>query len=193
MRFGFVGEQLGDESPEPDRFVCESGASGTGVEQIVPPGAVRGVDRVQHRGEASGEFVVAGDLERDRVLLDLRLGAHEALAHRRRCDEERSGDTGGVETEHRLQDESALHCRVDRRVRAGEHQLEPSVGNGGGRARHVVAILGRVVLGRVEALECWQRASGDVAASGGADDVAPCDADQPAVGSVGNSTRWPGS
>ena len=60
---------------------------------------------------------------------DLALGAHQALAHRGRRDQEGRRDRGGVEAEHGLQDQRRANAGVDRRMRAGEHQREALVGN----------------------------------------------------------------
>ncbi len=60
---------------------------------------------------------------------DLGLRAHQALAHGGRCHQKRRADRRRVETQHALQDERRADRRLDRRMRAGEHQGEAAVGD----------------------------------------------------------------
>ena len=88
------------------------------------------VDDRQHGGEAVREQVLGWDAERNAGRLDLALGAHEPLRHRRLGDEERARDLVGRQTSERPQRQRDLRVERERRVAAREDQLEPLVGNG---------------------------------------------------------------
>jgi hypothetical protein len=66
--------------------------------------------------------------ERDARIADLSLRAHEPLRHRRVRDEERAGDLLGREPAERAERERDLRLDCERRVAAGEDELEPLVG-----------------------------------------------------------------
>jgi hypothetical protein len=88
------------------------------------------VDDRAHRGEAVGQQVVGRHAERDPGRLDLALGAHQALGHRRLADQEGARDLGRGEAAERAQGQRHLGVEVERRVATGEDELEPLVGEG---------------------------------------------------------------
>ena len=69
--------------------------------------------------------------QRDPGVADLPLRAHETLRERRLRDEERTRDLGRLEAADEAQRQRDLRLRRERRVAAGEDQLEPLVGNDG--------------------------------------------------------------
>ncbi len=81
------------------------------------------------------------DAEGDPGRLDLALGAHETLGHRRLGDQERTGDLLRRETAERAQRQRHLRLERQRRVTAGEDQLQALVGKR--------ALLHRFLCGRV--------------------------------------------
>ena len=62
-------------------------------------------------------------------IADAALRPHEPLRHRRRSHGERAATRSASNAEHGLQHEGRADAGVDRRVRAGEQQLEPLVGD----------------------------------------------------------------
>jgi hypothetical protein len=74
--------------------------------------------------------VVGRHPERDPRRLDLALGAHQPLRHRRLLDQEGAGDLDGGQPAERPQGESDLRLGGEGRVTAGEDELEPLVGEG---------------------------------------------------------------
>src|SRR5579871_6101922 len=92
------------------------------------------------------------DPERDARVRDLALGAYEALRHRRLGDEERAGDLPGGEAAERAQDQRDLRLEGERRVRAGEEQLEPFVAEG-----RLLVLVGELVHG---VGDLWELAAG---------------------------------
>ena len=71
--------------------------------------------------------MVRRDGKRDAGVADLVLGAGQALAHRLERDQESAGDLVGREAAERAQREPDLRIERERRVAAGEDQLEPLV------------------------------------------------------------------
>ncbi|MFO0005652.1 MAG: hypothetical protein ACK559_31450, partial [bacterium] len=59
---------------------------------------------------------------------ELALRPHEALGQRGRGREQGAGDAGDVHPEHHLEHHRRVQGRGHGRVRAGEHQAEPAVG-----------------------------------------------------------------
>ena len=122
MDLGLVGHQLGERSPEPDRLGRE-----------VAPAAVAlvedQVDDREHGREPVGQQVGRRDPERDPGVADLVLGADEPLRHRLARDEERAGDLLGGQPAEGAQGQRDLRVERQRRVAAGEDQLEPLVGD----------------------------------------------------------------
>jgi len=123
MHLGLVGHQLGDRSPQPQRFVRKVAAGGRGRISLVEDQ----VDDREHRGEPVGQQVGGGHAERDRGGLDLALGPHQALGHRRLADQECSGDLLGRETAERPQRQRDLRVGCERRMAAGEDELQPLI------------------------------------------------------------------
>ena len=122
MHLGLVGHQLGERAPEPDRLGREVAAAAVALVEDQ-------VDDREHRGEAVGEQVRRRHAERDPGGLDLALRAHEPLGHRRLGDEEGAGDLVGRQPAERPQRERDLGVERERRMAAGEEQLEPLVGD----------------------------------------------------------------
>ena len=122
VHLGLVGHQLGERAPEPDRLRRELAATAVAlVEDQVH-------DR-EHRGEAVGQQVGRRDAERDPGRPDLALRAHEPLRHRRLGDEERARDLVRPEPAQRAQRQRDLGIERERRMTAGEDELEPLVGD----------------------------------------------------------------
>jgi hypothetical protein len=68
--------------------------------------------------------------ERDPGGLDLALGAHESLGHGRLGDQEGAGDLGRGQAAERPQGQRHLRFGVERRMAAGEDELQALVGEG---------------------------------------------------------------
>ena len=75
----------------------------------------------------SGSRCALGNRERDPGRLDLGLGAGQATLHGLLGDQERPGDLGGLQATEGPQRERHLPVQRQRRVAAGEDQLEPLV------------------------------------------------------------------
>ena len=76
VHLGLVGHQLGERPPEPDRLGREIAAAAVALVEDQ-------VDDREHGREPVGQQVVGRHPERDPGGLDLPLGAHEPLRHRR--------------------------------------------------------------------------------------------------------------
>jgi hypothetical protein len=121
---GLVGHEPCQRRSEPDRLGCELvSAAVAGVEDQI--------DDDEHRGQPVGQDVVWRHTERDPRRGDLAFGPHEPLVHGRLGDEERAGDLAGVEPAQRPQCERDLGLGRERRVAAGEDELQPLVGECG--------------------------------------------------------------
>ena len=123
VRLGLVGHQRRQRQREPDRLVG----------QVVAAAVALVVDEVEdreHRRQALGQQLGRRHAERDARDRDLPLRAHQPLRHRRLLDEERLGDLGRREAAERAQRQGHLRVERERRVAAGEDQLEPLVGKG---------------------------------------------------------------
>ena len=123
MRFRLVWHERRQRVCEPDRLVG----------QVVAPAVALVVDEVEDREdglEALGQALGDGHAERDAGELDLLLRAHQALRHGRLVDEERVRDLGRREASERAQRQGDLRVQRQRRMAAGEHQLEALVGEG---------------------------------------------------------------
>ena len=153
---GFVRQHRDKRAGEPDRFAGEIGRAGRAA-GIVPAGAVRGIDGIEHRLQALAQLVCFRHAEGDAGVADLGLGANKPLAHRRRRNEEGGSDPRGIEAENGLQHQWRVGCAVDGRMRADEEQLQPFVGKH--RPSSVIGLLLRF-------LDCQQqrrhRGLGDV-------------------------------
>ena len=97
--------------------------------RVEPVDRVGAVDRLEHGAQPRRHVGAGRDGERDAGIADPPLRPDEPLRHRRRLDGERAGDLRRVEAEHRLQHQRRADAGIDRRVRAGEQQLEPLVGD----------------------------------------------------------------
>jgi hypothetical protein len=117
-----VRHQLRERASQPDRLRREVTAAAVALVEDQ-------IDHGQHRREPIGEQVGRGDAERDAGGLDLVLGADQPLRHRRLRDEEGAGDLLGGETAERSERESHLGLERERRMTAGEEQLQPLVGD----------------------------------------------------------------
>ena len=94
------------------------------------------VQRREHRRAAAGQVLRARELEADAGVAQLALGALEPLRHRVLGHEERPRHLTGGDAAERPQRQRDAGLRRQRRVAAGEDQLEPLVGD---RAHRVVA------------------------------------------------------
>ena len=94
--------------------------------RVVPFGEEE-VDGGQHGGEPVRELMGRRHLERDGVVGEASLGAHEPLRHRRLGDEEQTGHLGGRQAAQRAQRQR--HPALDRehRVARREHQAQEIV------------------------------------------------------------------
>ncbi len=171
QRLGLVGQMGRDEFGQEHRLGGE--LARRGVVDLAPVQRVGAVDRLQHGREALRPFARLGLLEAQAGGADLGLGAHEALGHRLRLDEEGAGDAGGVQAEHGLQHQCAVHAGVDRRMRADEHQAQPRVGQCGRLGR------GGVLVGPQHS---QRRVVGQALAAGGDQQLAARGGQQPCVG-----------
>ena len=129
VRLGLVRHQLDERAAEPDRLARQVAAAGVALVE----------DEVDHREDGDqpvGQQVRRRHAERDACRLDLRLRAHEPLRHRRVRQEERARDLLGRQAAERAQRQRHLRVERERRVAAGEEQLEPLVGER--RLVHVV-------------------------------------------------------
>ena len=124
MHLGLVGQQRGEGAAEADRL---------GRQVAAPPEALveDQVDDGQHRRQPFGQQVRGRHAKGNAGGLDLALGAHQALRHRRLRDQEGAGDLVGGEAAQRAQGQRHLGVEGERRVAAGEDELEALVGNVG--------------------------------------------------------------
>ena len=134
-----VGHQRRQDPCQPDRLGAETRFGRAGQ-----PGVVDEVDDGQHRAQAVGQLVILRHAVGDPGGLDLALGAHEALRHRRLGDEEGARDLLGRQPAEQAQGERHLRLRGERRVAAGEDEAKPVVLHGSRLLGHA----GIVVAGR---------------------------------------------
>ena len=123
VHLGLVGHQLGERPPEPERLGRQVAAAGVALVEDQ-------VDDREHGGEAIGQQVVGRHPERDPGGLDLALRPHQPLRHRRLGDQEGAGDLAGGQAAERPQGQRDLRVGGERRMAAGEDELEPLVGEG---------------------------------------------------------------
>ena len=117
---GCVGHQLDERAAEPQRLGRQVAAAAVALVEDQ-------VDDREHGGEPLGQQVVGRHPERDAGGLDLALGPHQSLRHRRLGHQEGAGDLVGGQAAERPQRERDLGVDGERRVAAGEDQLEPLV------------------------------------------------------------------
>ncbi len=144
---GLVGHQLRRARAEPERLVRELAAAAVALVEDQ-------VDDREHGGQPVGQEMVGRDSERDPGGLDLALRADQPLGHRRLLDQECTRDLAGRQAAERPQRERDLRIDRERRMAAGEDELESLVRKSFGVHR----VLHR--LGHVEQPRLRQRASG---------------------------------
>ena len=110
VHLGLVGHQLGERPPEPERLGRQLAAAAVALVEDQ-------VDDREHGGEPIGQQVVGRHPERDPGGLDLALGPHQPLRHRRLGDQEGAGDLVGRQAAERAQGERDL--RVEWRAPDG--------------------------------------------------------------------------
>ena len=104
------------------------------------------VEHREHLRQPTGQLLRARHAVGDARARDLALGTHDALCHRVLGGDEGPGDLGGRESEHGTQCERHLPLAAQRRVAAGEDQLQAVVGLGSrlGAVAHQYGELGSV-------------------------------------------------
>ena len=123
MSLRLVRHQLRQRAPQPDRLVGQLAASAVALVEDQ-------IDHAEDRGEAVGQLGRRRDAEGDAGLLDLALRAHEPLGHRLARHQEGPGDLVRAQSTQRPQRERDLGLEGERRVAAGEEQLEALVRDG---------------------------------------------------------------
>ena len=119
---GLVGHQLGQGAAQVQRL--------RGQLAVAVVAAVEDqVDHGQHRGQAVGQLVLGRHPERDARRPDLALGPHQPLGHRGLGHQERPGDLGCGQAAEAAQGKRHLGVHGQRRMAAGEQQLQPLVGD----------------------------------------------------------------
>ena len=126
VRLGLVGHQRREHGGEPDRLAAQLPAHGRPV-----AGVEDEIDRREHEPQPLGQQVLRRHAQRDAGVADLPLRADEPLRERRLGDEKGARDLGRLEAADEAQRQRDLCLRRERRMAAGEDQLEPLVGNGG--------------------------------------------------------------
>ena len=127
-RFGFLRKEEKQQAGQPDRLGAEIGPEQAGALGRRVPLVEDQVENHLHGGEALGKRGAGGNLVRNPCLLDLPLGADQALRQRRFGDEERSRDLSGLEPSDSAQRQGDPALDRKRRVAAGEDQAEAVVG-----------------------------------------------------------------
>jgi hypothetical protein len=115
---GFVGHQLGERTPEPNRFFGEVAAAAVAfVEDQIDDG--------EDGGEPVGKQVGGRHPKRDAGGLDLHPRPHEPLGHRLLGDEERSRDLVRAQPAQRPQRERDLRVERERWTRSPSNADRP--------------------------------------------------------------------
>ena len=78
---GLIRQQGGNQLAEPDTFIAQVVVAWVQAGGVGPALGEGGVDRVQHRVQPLGQVFAIGQAKRNACLLDLGLGARQALAH----------------------------------------------------------------------------------------------------------------
>ena len=133
--FRLVGHQGRQQPRQPDRLGAQL--------RVLRAGVVDQVDDREHRREAGGKLVIVRHAVRDPGRLDLALGTHEPLSHRRLGHQERASDLLGRETAEQPQRERHLSLRSERRVTAREDETQPVVLHGSSLLRRARVVVGR--------------------------------------------------
>jgi hypothetical protein len=182
-RLGLARQQRGDEAGEPDRLVAQVDAHPLGARGRRVALGEDEVDDAEHRRQPLGHPLGFRDGERDARRPQLALRADEPLGERRLGHEEPARDLRGAEAGDGAQRERHLRVEPERRMAAGEQQLQAPVGD---RAR-----LGAVMFRRDQredrpVVEHVTRARAQRPQRG-----APGDDRQPRAGSVGDAGARP--
>ncbi len=128
-RLGLVRKKRGDEAAQPDCLFGKVAPPGFGAGGIGPAFRICGINGIEHRSEPGAKLIPVRNPKRDPRDFDLVLRPDEALPHRRRRDEERGRNRGGIEAENGLQHERSANAAFNRRMRAGKHQGKTLVRN----------------------------------------------------------------
>ena len=165
VRLRLIGHQLGERAPEPQRLGRKVAAAAVALVEYQ-------VDDREHGGEPIRQQVVGRHSERDAGGLDLALRPHQPLRHRRLGHQEGARDLVGGEAAEGAQGEGHLRVDGERRMTAGEDELEPLVG----KRRRVHRVL-HCLLRLEQARLCDQR----VIAAKAIDGSVACRRHQPAL------------
>jgi hypothetical protein len=176
MDLGLVGHERGEDAAEADRLGGEVDAPAVALVEDQ-------VDDGEHRRQSFGEHLVARHGERDAGVLDLRLGAGEAALHRLGGDEEGGGDVLGAQPAEGAQRERDLGLGRERRMTAGEDELQALVADGHGLFDLVLDGLRRIEQPRLGGERALSPDAVDRAIAGGRD--------EPGDGVVGSAVARP--
>src|SRR5215472_3981630 len=80
----FRWHQVQKDTAEPDRFLRQVPPALVDARHVIPADAETGINSFEHRVEPLWQLTLLRNLELDAPIADLRLGTHQALAHRRR-------------------------------------------------------------------------------------------------------------
>ena len=126
VRLGLVRHQRREHGGEPDRLPAQLAAHGRAV-----AGVEDEIDRREHEPQPLRQQVLGRHAQRDAGVADLPLRPDEPLRERRLRDEEGARDLRRLEAADEAQRQRDLRLRGERRVAAGEDQLESLVGDHG--------------------------------------------------------------
>jgi hypothetical protein len=127
MHLGLIGHQLGQRPSESQGF---GGELAPGGRDRVPLVEDQVHDR-DHGAQPLRQQMVGWHPERDPGGLDLALGPDQPLGHRRLSDQEGVRDLSGAQAAERPQGEGDLSVGGERRMAAGEDELESLIGDDG--------------------------------------------------------------
>jgi hypothetical protein len=119
---GLVRHQLGEGAPEPDRLRRQVAAAAVALVEDQ-------IDDGEDRGQPVREEVGWGHPEWDPGFLDLALRPDQPLGHRRLGDDEGARDLLGGQSSERPERQGDLRVHGQRRVTAGEEQLQALIGD----------------------------------------------------------------
>ena len=126
VHLGLVGHEQREQRGEPDRLGAELPPHRRSVARVEDE-----VDDGEHAAQPLRQQVRGRHPQRDAGVADLSLRADEPLRERRLRDEERARDLRRRQPAEQAQRQRHLRVGGERRVAAGEDQLEPLVGNHG--------------------------------------------------------------
>jgi hypothetical protein len=175
VNLGLVRKQFGQRAPQPDRLRRQLVAAAVAL-------VVDQVDDGENGVETLAEQVNRWHAKRDRRRFDLALGPHQPLRHRALRYQEGPGDLVRGEPAQGAQGERNLRLDRERRVTAGEDELQALVRKRRGVHRHLGTIPGdeQAELGR----------EGPVAADAVRRPV-PGRRHQPGARVAGDAVAWP--